>query len=186
MTHSFTPTICKAAGAKFARALTLAFTVSLVPGEFAHGVFTSSAQAQTATTPAQQSGTDVEAEEMEIIDAENRTVFKGNVVAKRDDQTINADELVVLSAEIKQADGSMKKEVDVMKASGKVKIVTENETITAERADIYDREDRLEAFGNVVLVQGGNTLKGQKLTVNLNTKRTVMTGGRVKGSFLPN
>jgi lipopolysaccharide export system protein LptA len=159
------------------------FAVTMI---LATGVPSLPAMAQTAETPAPQTGTDVEAEEMEIIDAENRTIFKGNVVAKREGETINSDELVVLSVEVKQPDGSMKKEVDVMKAAGKVKIVTENETITAERADIYDREDRLEAFGNVVLVQGGNTLKGQKLTVNLNTKRTVMTGGRVKGSFLPN
>jgi lipopolysaccharide export system protein LptA len=130
--------------------------------------------------------TDVEAEEMEIIDAENRTIFRGKVVAKRDKTTINTDELTVISVEEKQPDGSMKKLVDVMHAKGHVKIVTENETITSDRADIYDREDRLEAFDNVTLVQSNNTLKGQKLSVNLNTKRTVMTGGRVKGSFLPN
>jgi lipopolysaccharide export system protein LptA len=130
--------------------------------------------------------TDVEAQEMEIIDEENRTIFRGKVVAKREKTTINADELEVMTIEVKQPDGSSKKEVDVMHAKGNVKIVTDSETITSARADIFDREDRLEAFDNVVLVQGSNTLKGQKLVVNLNTKRTVMTGGRVKGSFLPN
>ncbi len=129
--------------------------------------------------------TNVEAEEMEIIDAENRTIFRGKVVAVRDKTTITCDELVVNTAEIKQPDGSNKKEVDVMRAKGNVKIVTDSETITSARADIFDREDRLEAFDNVTLVQGSNTLKGQKLVVNLKSKRTVMTGGRVKGSFLP-
>lgn len=129
--------------------------------------------------------TDVTANEMEVIDKENKTIFRGQVVAIRDKTTINCDQLLVNTVEVKQPDGSSKKEVDVMHATGNVKIVTENETITAEKADIYDRKDYLEAFGKVVLVQGTNTLKGEKLTVNLNDKHTVMTGGRVKGSFLP-
>jgi lipopolysaccharide export system protein LptA len=140
------------------------------------------AQAQDDSKP---KATDVTANEMEIIDAENKTIFRGQVVAIRDKTTINCDELLVNTVEVKQPDGTTKKEVDVMHATGNVKIVTENETITSEKADIYDRKDYLEAFGKVVLVQGTNTLKGEKLAVNLNTKRTVMTGGRVKGSFLP-
>ncbi len=134
---------------------------------------------------AKPKATDVTANEMEIIDAENKTIFRGQVVAIRDKTTINCDELLVNTVAVKQPDGTTKKEVDVMHATGNVKIVTENETITSEKADIYDRKDYLEAFGKVVLVQGTNTLKGEKLAVNLNTKHTVMTGGRVKGSFLP-
>lgn len=143
---------------------------------------TCSVVAQDATAPV---ATDVTANEMEIIDAENKTIFRGDVVAIRDKTTITCNELLINSIEVKQPDGTTKKEVDVMHATGNVKIVTENETITSEKADIYDRKDYLEAFGKVVLVQGSNTLKGEKLAVNLNTKRTVMTGGRVKGSFLP-
>ncbi len=130
-------------------------------------------------------GVDVTANEMEIIDAEKRTIFRGDVVAIRDKTTIKAKELNVTSVPVKQADGTMKDEVDLMKATGNVVITTEKEVITSDWADIYDREDRLEAGGNVKLVQDKNTLRGQKLSVNLKTKRTVMTGGRVKGSFLP-
>ncbi len=139
-----------------------------------------SAQEESKAKP-----TDVTANEMEVLDKENKTIFRGQVVAIRDKTTINCDQLLVNTVEVKQPDGTTKKEVDVMHATGNVKIVTESETITAEKADIYDRQDRLEAFGKVVLVQGTNTLKGEKLTVNLNDKHTVMTGGRVKGSFLP-
>jgi lipopolysaccharide export system protein LptA len=132
-----------------------------------------------------KSGTDVTADEMEIIDAENKTIFRGNVEALRDKTKINSKELVVNYSPVKQPDGSEKKEIDVIRAKDNVVIVTENETITSEWANIYDREDRLEAGGNVKLVQGSNTIRGQKLVINLKTKQTVMTGGRVKGSFLP-
>jgi lipopolysaccharide export system protein LptA len=39
--------------------------------------------------------------------------------------------------------------------------------------------------GKVKLVEGKTTLQGENLTVDLNTERTLMTGGRVKGSFVP-
>ena len=144
--------------------------------------------AQDAAAPAAPatSGVDVTANEMEILDAEKKTIFRGEVVAIRDQTTINCTELVVNYVPVKQADGTEKDTVDVMKATGNVKIVTDRQTITSEWANIYDREDRLEAGGNVKLVQDANTLRGEKLTVNLKDKHTVMTGGRVKGSFLPN
>jgi lipopolysaccharide export system protein LptA len=138
--------------------------------------------AQTTTTTAE---TTVESNEMDYIAEEKRTIFRGNVVAKRDKTTIKSDTLEVLNVDVKQPDGTSKSEVDVMKARGNVTIKTEDETITSENADIHDREDRLEAWGNVKLVQGSNVVRGQKLTVNLDTKRSVMKGGRVKGSFVP-
>ncbi len=144
-----------------------------------------SARAQEAAAPSE---TTVEADEMEIIDAENKTIFRGNVVALREKTTIKSDSLEVLNTDVKQPDGSMKSEVEVMKARGHVDIKTESETITSESADIFDREDRLEAWGNVKMVQNTNVVRGEKLTVNLKTKRSVMKAGkgvRVKGSFVP-
>jgi lipopolysaccharide export system protein LptA len=43
----------------------------------------------------------------------------------------------------------------------------------------------LQVGGKVKLTEGKTTLQGEKLTVDLNTERTLMTGGRVKGSFVP-
>jgi lipopolysaccharide export system protein LptA len=129
---------------------------------------------------------DVTADEMEIFDAEKKTIFRGDVVAVRDKTTIKSAELVITYTPVKQPDGTSKNTIDVMKATGNVRIVTEAETITSQWANIYDREDRLEAGGNVKLVQGTSTLRGEKLNINLKDKHTVMTGGRVNGSFLPN
>ena len=39
--------------------------------------------------------------------------------------------------------------------------------------------------GNVVLTQGKTVLRGPKLNANLKTNKMDMTGGRVKGSFVP-
>jgi lipopolysaccharide export system protein LptA len=135
---------------------------------------------------AQEQATNIEADELEVNNTTKVTVFRGNVVAVRDDQTIKCNELTIINVDEKQADGSTKSVLDVMRAKGKVNIKTENETITSDWADIFDRQDKLIAGGNVTLLQNKNVVKGQKLTVNLKTKDTVMTGGRVKGSFIPN
>ncbi len=127
----------------------------------------------------------IEGDELEVIDAENKTIWRGNVIVVRQGTTIKSNELIVNSVDVKQPDGTTKSEVDVLNAKGNVFIQTENETITSETANIYEREDRLEAFGNVKLVQSRNVVRGEKLNVNLKTKRTVMSGGRVKGSFVP-
>jgi lipopolysaccharide export system protein LptA len=43
----------------------------------------------------------------------------------------------------------------------------------------------LDVTGNVKVVQGKTVLRGPRLNVNLKTKYTKMTGGRVKGRFVP-
>jgi lipopolysaccharide export system protein LptA len=66
-----------------------------------------------------------------------------------------------------------------------VVIITAREKITGDWAKIDVAKDLLTVGGNVVLTQGSSVLRGQQLDVNLKTNRTVMTGGRVKGQFVP-
>jgi lipopolysaccharide export system protein LptA len=76
-------------------------------------------------------------------------------------------------------------EVTLLDAKGNVVIITPRERITGDWAKIDVPKDMLIVGGNVVLTQGTSVLRGQKLDVNLKTNRTVMTGGRVKGQFVP-
>jgi lipopolysaccharide export system protein LptA len=76
-------------------------------------------------------------------------------------------------------------EVTLLDAKGNVVIITPRERITGDWAKIDVPKDMLTVGGNVVLTQGTSVLRGQKLDVNLKTNRTVMTGGRVKGQFVP-
>lgn len=134
---------------------------------------------------AQEESVNIEAGEMEIIDADKRAVFRGDVVAKRSSETINAQEMVVEYVDVKQADGSTKSEVDTMDCTGSVTITTPTQTITGDRAVFHVRKDELVVTGNVKVVQGKTVLRGPELVANLKTKRTVMKGGRVKGTFVP-
>ena len=60
-------------------------------------------QPQTAKAPVP---VDISANEMEILDADKKAVFKGAVDATRGTTNLKADMLTVTYAEVKQADGS--------------------------------------------------------------------------------
>jgi lipopolysaccharide export system protein LptA len=131
------------------------------------------------------SNVDVEANEMEIIDAQHQTIFRGNVVAKRPTDQIHSDEMVVTNVDAKQSDGTMKSVTDFIDAKGNVTITTKTQTITGQWAKFYVQRDKLEVGGNVRVVQGESSVKGEKLELDLKTNHLQMSGGRVKGSFVP-
>jgi lipopolysaccharide export system protein LptA len=140
-----------------------------------------------ATYAAQKKGpVTVEANEMELVEGGKQAIFRGAVDAVRVDGHIKADKMIVDYNEVKQADGSSKSEVSGLDCTGNVTITTKSQVITGEWAKMNVTANTLVVGGNVKVVQGKTVLTGQKLDVDLDTDRTVMTGGRVKGSFVPN
>jgi lipopolysaccharide export system protein LptA len=129
---------------------------------------------------------DIEASEMEIIDADKKAIFRGNVIAKRPKDTIVADTMIVTYIDEKQPDGTTKSAVDVLDCTGNVKITTTGQVVTGNKAIFHVRQDRLDVTGNVVVTQGKTVIRGPHLVADLKTKHTIMKGGRVKGSFVPN
>jgi lipopolysaccharide export system protein LptA len=129
---------------------------------------------------------EVSANEMEIVDGGKKATFRGAVDAVRTDGRIKADVMIVDYADVKQADGKMKSEVSKLDCNGNVTITTATQVITGEWAKMDVIGNILVVGGNVKVVQGKTVLKGPKLSVDLNTKKTVMSGGRVTGSFAPN
>lgn len=128
---------------------------------------------------------DVVANEMEILDTQKKAIFRGAVDATRGSTNLKADTLTVLYAEVKQPDGSSKTDATDLDARGNVTIKTPKETITGDWAKYDPRTDKLVVGGKVKLVQGSTVLTGNELHADLKTDRMQMTGGRVKGSFLP-
>lgn len=154
------------------RLLALAVLVPLVAG---------AALAATATNPQ----VDIEANQMEIFDAEKRAVFRGGVDAKRADVRLQCEELTVRYDEVKQPDGTTKTDATDLDARGNVRITTAREVITGDWAKFNPQTNQLVVGGNVRLVQGTTVLQGAELHADLDTDRMEMKGGRVKGSFLP-
>ena len=153
----------------------------LLPGVLALMLHAAAPRAEEAKTKQ----VDIEANQMEIIDAEKKAVFKGQVHATRGDTVLTSDELIVLYAEVKQPDGSSKTDATSLDAKGSVTIKTLKETITGDWARLDVQSNKLVVGGKVKLVQGATVLTGPELRADLDTNKVEMTGGRVKGSFLP-
>jgi lipopolysaccharide export system protein LptA len=136
--------------------------------------------AEKVSTPVE-----VEANEMEIIDADRQAIFRGKVNAVRGSQNIRSDVMTVFYADVKQPDGTSKSQASKLDAKGNVTITTRKQVITGEWAKMDILANTLLVGGRVKLVEGKTTLQGEKLTVDLTTERTLMSGGRVKGSFVP-
>lgn len=128
---------------------------------------------------------DIEANQMEILDAEKKAIFRGGVIAARAGVNLRCDELTVKYDDVKQSDGSSKTDATDLNAKGNVTITTSRETITGDWAKFDPQGNTLVVGGTVKLVQGSTVLTGKELRANLDTNKIEMTGGRVKGSFLP-
>ena len=161
-------------------ALALAFCQQAAAGD------TSTAtKAAAATGKDKKMPVDIESDRMEIREKENQATFTGNVIAKRPDVTLNSDTLVVDYGDVKQADGTTKNEVTNLDAKGHVVIVTAKEKITGDWAKMNPKTNILDVGGSVTVTQGETVLRGGHLHANLDTNQMDLTGGRVKGSFLP-
>jgi len=166
--------------------------------------------AKAAKTP---KNVDIEADTMEILDEQKKAVFKGNVNAVRADVTLKCDTLVVTYTETAAAppakkngaapaatDGSAqaatdggaqptggdkKTEVTFLDAEGNVVIITSKQTVTGKTAHMDVKANKLWVKGGTKVVQGKTLMNGDQLFVDLKTNKSEMTGGRVKGSFVP-
>jgi lipopolysaccharide export system protein LptA len=127
---------------------------------------------------------DISANEMEILETDKKTIFRGNVVAKRPSDTISCEEMTVDYIDVKQPDGSTNSDADKINCKTNVVITTSSQKITGNRALFFLRTDKLEVEGNVKVQQGKNVVRGPKMFVDLKTRRTKIVGG-VTGTVEP-
>jgi lipopolysaccharide export system protein LptA len=134
---------------------------------------------------------DIEADALEVDDQKKIAVFTGNVSATQGDFNLRAKEIQVTyaskpkGAETASADGGAAglpggaNDITQIDAKGKVLVTTKgNQTATSDWA-IFDVPKQLVTIGgDVVLSRGGDTIKGDKLVIDLKTgKSRFDTGG---------
>ncbi len=128
---------------------------------------------------------DIAADSMELLEEQNTAVFTGNVDAVRGKIKLKSNKLVVKYNEVTRQDGSKKTEVRFLDATGRVTIVSGNQTITSDWAKMDVKANKAVIGGNVTVVQGKTRLRGDKLFLNLTTGQSRMQGGRVRAKFFP-
>ena len=124
---------------------------------------------------------------LEYWETQKLAVARGDAVAVREQNRVNADVLVGLFAD--GADGSM--EMTRIDAQGNVVITTPTD-VARGRQGVYNLKTEIATLtGDVRLTRGENHLNGQTAEVNMKTGISRLlstgdrTGGRVKGLFIP-
>ncbi len=135
---------------------------------------------------------DIESDTLEVLDDKKRAIFRGNVKAVQGGMMLRSKELLVNYA---GGDGlsSSGSRITHIRADGKVMITTEkNQTATSDWAVFDVPSQQVTIGGNVVLSQGENVIKGDRLVIDLKTGRSrfenegqVATSKRVRGIFKP-
>ncbi|WP_262692332.1 lipopolysaccharide transport periplasmic protein LptA [Kordiimonas aestuarii] len=128
---------------------------------------------------------DISAERLEMKQKEGRAIFKGAVVVKQGDMTLNANTLTVF---YQAENGVENPSISRLDAEGNVKLSSASETLTGEWG-VYDVDRRLITLGgDVTFQQGDSMLKGDRLEFDLVSGLAKLDGkasedGRVRGQF---
>lgn len=135
---------------------------------------------------ARQAGeVNIEADRMEVLDKEKRAIFIGNVDAQRGDIAFKTDRLVADYEENTGESGESGTSVTFLEATGAVVIETAEQRITGNWARMDVAANQVTVGGDVVVTQGSTELRGDQLVVDLDKDTSEMTGGRVRGRFVP-
>lgn len=124
---------------------------------------------------------EISSQQLEAWQAERKSVFTGEVVARQGDMTLWTDQLSVYF----NADQS---QVDRMEAEGQVRIKQLDRTARAERA-VYRREaGTLVLSGNAEVSEGDNRIAGEEITLYIEDNRSLVKGSperRVEAIIIP-
>ena len=131
----------------------------------------------------------ITAAKLDYFDKEQKLVYTGDVVATQGDSRLKASALVIylLPKEDGAASGTTgNTQVRRMEAAGPVTMTSKDQVGTGE-SGIYEKGDnKVTLIGNVVLTQGPNVTKGDKLVYDLTTAQAHVSGTHVVSMFVPN
>ena len=130
---------------------------------------------------------EIVADTLEVKQREQLAIFRGNVDALQDDMRLRADTLIVHYRENKE--NPDQPGISKIEAEGNVFVSSPKETAKGTRG-VYDVDrSRIDLVGGVVLTQGENVVRGDRLEMNLATGESKVAsgegGGRVRGLFVP-
>lgn len=119
---------------------------------------------------------DFDAGHIELQDKANRAILTGAVRVTQAEMVLTSDRMTVAYTG-RVVDGSP--QVSRLDATGNV-VVTRPDQNARSQYGVYDLNRRtIIMLGGVTLNQGGNTVRGNRLTINLDTGKAVIDGSGV-------
>ncbi|SHF24420.1 lipopolysaccharide export system protein LptA [Desulfacinum infernum DSM 9756] len=114
-----------------------------------------------------------------VADQQARTVvFEGHVTVQQGDLTITGHRMTVYASEGGDVSGdAMMEKIERIEVLGDVRISQQGRVATADKAVLYNREEKVVLLGNPTLVQGKDRVRGKQITLYLRDQRSVVEGG---------
>ena len=136
---------------------------------------------------------EIEADALEVLDADRVAIFRGNVLVTQGTATLRAAELRVhYEAGTDGAVGPTSNQgLRLLEAAGSVEIRSEDQLASGRQARFDFLSEIITLSGDVILRQGENLVRGQQLVVDLKTRESRLDAapdsgsGRVTGVFAP-
>lgn len=127
----------------------------------------------------------IEADRLEVRNEEKLAVYTGNVRVRQGITLLQAPALRVFYSGQATADGAPGSEVSRIEAGPDVQVRSQDQTASGDRVVLDMSKDLVTVTGNVVLTQGPNVVRGERLVVDLKSKLGRMEGGRVQTLITP-
>jgi len=133
----------------------------------------------------------IEADRLEVRDPEKLALYSGHVRVRQGDTILEAPELRVfysgggLSVGATGSANAAGSKVSRIEAGPGVHVRSGDRTASGDRAVLDMANDLVTLEGNVILTQGANVVRGDRLIVNLATKQGRVEGRRVQTLITP-
>jgi lipopolysaccharide export system protein LptA len=134
----------------------------------------------------------IKAQSFEVRDRDKKATFSGNVQVLQGDATIRCRTLIVTyssdtgpaaltSGRIAQSAAGGKSQISKLEALGGVVVTQKDQTATGD-AGVFDLNTKIITLtGHVVISQGGNVMRGDRMMVDLNSGVSRIESDKAKG-----
>jgi lipopolysaccharide export system protein LptA len=133
----------------------------------------------------------IRAAALEVREKDNMATFTGDVYVLQGDTEMRCRVLVVSyekeagtrTANAAEPEPGSNRQIHRIEAKGDVVVVQKDQNATGDAATFNMRENTVTLVGNVIVTRGTNVLRGQRLVVDLTSGVSKMDGGRIDGIF---
>jgi lipopolysaccharide export system protein LptA len=129
---------------------------------------------------------------LEVRDKDKVATFTGDVHLVQGDTTLRSKRLVVFYDDdpaakpaTVQPGAQQNQQIKRVEAKGDVIVTQKDQTATGENGVFDMKANTVTLLGNVVISQGPNVVKGDKLTVDMTSGVSRVEGGRVRALLTP-
>jgi lipopolysaccharide export system protein LptA len=126
----------------------------------------------------------ITADRMESDQDQNVIIFESHVVAKQDDVTVTSNRLKVtlLKGDSKPAsvEPTASEKIDYIEFEGDVKYTQQDRLATADKAILYQKEQKIVMYGKPVVTKGQDRIEGDLITIYLKEGRNIVESGNGK------